>query len=155
MKLSEFRNILENNTEINILQADGLPVPQHFHLTEAGVTTKHFIDCGGTERIEKHVSFQLWVAADYDHRLHPEKLLKIIDMAAPIFNNEDLEVEVEYQAATIGRYGLAFNGTQFQLTPKQTDCLAQDQCGIPQAKPKVQLATLQNQTACTPGSGCC
>ena len=48
-------------------------VPSHFHVTEVGKITKHFIDCGGTVRNEEVVNFQLWQADDYDHRLHPEK----------------------------------------------------------------------------------
>ena len=33
---------------------------------------------------------------------------------------EDLEIEVEYQVNTIGKYELDFNGTNFILTAKQT-----------------------------------
>lgn len=33
---------------------------------------------------------------------------------------EDLEIEVEYQSQTIGKYGLGYNGTDFLLLSKQT-----------------------------------
>jgi hypothetical protein len=64
---------------------------------------------------------------------------------------------VEYQGDTIGKYGLTFAGKNFQLTNKQTDCLAPDKCGIPAEKQKIKLADLQpgNQNACTPGGKCC
>jgi hypothetical protein len=52
-------------------------VPEHFHLTEVGVVTKNFIDCGGTVRSERVANFQLWDANDSDHRLKPQKLLNI------------------------------------------------------------------------------
>jgi hypothetical protein len=39
-------------------------VPEHFHVTEVGVVTKDFIDCGGTVRHEKVANFQLWDAND-------------------------------------------------------------------------------------------
>ncbi len=66
------------------------------------------------------------------------------------------EVEVEYQAETIGKFGLMFNGNDFVLTSKQTNCLAKDSCGIPPEKLKVKLAELvPEQNCCTPGGGCC
>jgi len=71
--------------------------------------------------------------------------------------DDNLEIEVEYQGTTIGKYGLDFDGKNFLLTTKLTDCLAKDQCGVPQDKPKVKLSELQKQTvnSCAPGSGCC
>ncbi|MEI8087930.1 MAG: DUF6428 family protein, partial [Paludibacter sp.] len=54
-------------------------------------------------------------------------------------------------------YGLTFNGSEFELTTKHTDCLASDKCGIPKEKLKVKLAELTPSDAvcCTPGGGCC
>ncbi|MCB9262410.1 MAG: hypothetical protein H6607_08560 [Flavobacteriales bacterium] len=156
MKLSQFQNHLNNVSEINFVQPNSHFVPRHFHITEAGLTTKHFIDCGGVIRTEKTINFQLWVANDFEHRLEPQKLQKIINIAAPLFNDEDLEIEVEYQTETIGRYGLDFDGNNFLLKEKQTDCLAKDHCGIPPEKLKVKLSDLKSKsTCCTPGSGCC
>lgn len=157
MKLSTFQEHLKNSNQLNFIQPNGAFIPRHFHITEAGLTTKHFIDCGGTIRNEKTISFQIWEANDFDHRLAPEKLQKIINIASPLFGDEDLEVEVEYQAETIGRYGLDFDGEHFLLLPKQTDCLAKDHCGIPPEKLKVKLSELNNseKSCCTPGGGCC
>lgn len=103
------------------------------------------------------MNFQLWEANDIDHRLAPIKLLNIIDLSEKALGIKDLEIEIEYQAATIGRYGLEFNGKDFLLTNKQTNCLAQDKCGIPPEKLKVNLKELQNSAAscCSPNSGCC
>ena len=153
MKLSEFKNHLQNLKEINFQTASGELVAQHFHVTEVGLTTKHFIDCGGTVRLDKTVSMQLWVEQDTEHRLIPEKLLKIIDLSKKLYEDEDLELEVEYQMETIGRYGLQFNGKTFVLTNKQTACLAEDACGI---TPKQKLPLAMNViNSCTPGGGCC
>ena len=156
MKLSEFKSHLEGMQSLSFIQANGSPVPAHFHITEAGVTTKHFIDCGGTERIERYVSFQLWVADDVQHRLVPSKLLNVIEKAHSIIGKEDPEVEVEYQGVTIGRFGVETEYGQFLLTTKLTNCLAPDRCGIPADKPKIKLSEIQSQSSCcTPGSGCC
>lgn len=115
------------------------------------------LTAGGTVRQEKVANFQLWEANDYDHRLHPEKLLSIIELSEKILNIGDLKIEVEYQGDTIGKYGLSFDGTNFLLTTKQTDCLAKDSCGTPKEKSKVKLSELQyeTETCCAPDSGCC
>ena len=155
MKLSQVKSALKELETIGFQLPNGELVPNHFHVTEVGKITKHFIDCGGTERKEEVVNFQLWNANDYDHRLHPEKLLNIIELSEKILQIADLEIEVEYQADTIGKFGLDFDGQHFLLTNKQTDCLAKDQCGIPVEKPKKNLSEIQTATSCAPGSGCC
>jgi len=157
MKLSEIKSHLNHLETIAFQLPDGTLVPNHFHVTEVGKVTKHFIDCGGTVRHEEVVNFQLWEANDYEHRLHPEKLLKIIELSQNKLDIGDFEIEVEYQGATIGKYGLDFDGKNFQLTTKMTDCLAKDNCGIPKEKLKVNLSKLQSAEAscCTPGGGCC
>jgi hypothetical protein len=157
MKLSEIKKHLSTAEAVNFILPTGAFVPEHFHVTEVGLVTKHFIDCGGTVRHEKVANFQLWDANDYEHRLKPQKLLHIIGLSEKVLGVEDLEIEVEYQADTIGKYGLHFNGKNFVLVPKQTACLAQDQCGVPQPKQKLQLAEVgaDKQNSCTPGGGCC
>jgi hypothetical protein len=155
MKLSEVKKHLSAAEAVNFQLENGTFVPEHFHVTEVGVVTKHFIDCGGTIRNEKVANFQLWDANDFDHRLKPEKLLNIIQLSEEKLGMEDLEIEVEYQAETIGKYDLDFNGKNFVLVSKQTACLASDSCGIPSQKPKVKLSDLKNQNTCTPGGGCC
>lgn len=155
MNLSEIKNHLKNLNTIAFQLPNGTKVPAHFHVTEIGKTAKTFIDCGGTLRQEKKVSFQLWNANDYDHRLHPEKLIKIIDLADEAFNLSDLEIEVEYQGEqTIEKFGIELKDGIFHLTTQLTDCLALDACGVPPTKVKKSLSELQNQS-CTPNSGCC
>jgi len=158
MKISEIKERLNAMETIKFLLPDGSQVPSHFHVTEVGAISKHFIDCGGTVRKEEVANFQLWEANDYDHRLHPEKLVKIIELSEKILGLKDLEIEVEYQSRTIGKYGLDFNGSDFILTTKMTDCLAKENCGVPSEKQKVSLADLEKNSEpviCTPGSGCC
>jgi hypothetical protein len=157
MKLSELKKQLHSTKELNFVLPNGTFVPKHFHVTEVGQVTKHFIDCGGTVRNEKVVNFQLWEAGDFDHRLAPEKLLNIIVLSEKVLGVEDAEIEVEYQSDTIGKYNLEFNGENFLLTSKHTNCLASDACGIPADKLKVNLVELSsnNKSCCTPNGGCC
>ena len=157
MKLSEIKSILQTATAVNFQLPNGTFVPEHFHVTEVGVITKNFIDCGGTVRNEKVANFQLWNANDTDHRLKPQKLINIIALSEKVLGIEDLEIEVEYQSDTIGKYGLEFNYNNFILTVKQTDCLATENCGVPTDKQKVSLSSLTNEkeACCTPGGKCC
>lgn len=131
MKLSEVKKALSEISAVHFKLPDGTYVPKHFHVTEVGLITKHFIDCGGEQRSESVVNFQLWEAQDFDHRIAPQKFLKILDKSKKVIGDaEDLEIEVEYQQSTIGKFGLMFDGTDFVLLNKQTDCLAKDACGI-------------------------
>jgi hypothetical protein len=156
MKLSQVKTILETIENVNFQLPNGSTVPQHFHVTEVGMITKNFIDCGGTIRRESVVNFQLWNANDTDHRIEATKLLSIISLSEKMLDITDEEIEVEYQTETISKFGLDFNGQNFVLTTKQTNCLASDKCGIPAEKIKVNLADLAPQAACcTPGAGCC
>jgi hypothetical protein len=75
MKISEMKEALPGLAAINFKLPDGAYLPAHFHVTEVGLVTKHFIDCGGVERRETVANFQLWEAGDYDHRLAPQKFL--------------------------------------------------------------------------------
>ncbi len=155
MKLSEVKNRLSTAQDVSFELENGTPVPAHFHVTEVGIVSKHFIDCGGVVRTEQRANFQLWDANDFEHRLKPQKLLNIIALSEKVLGMEDLEVEVEYQAATIGKYHLDFNGTNFVLVSTQTACLASDSCGIPQEKLKVNLASIAVENKCKPGGNCC
>lgn len=157
MKLSEFKNSLKSLEKVRFRMPNGEFVEAHIHITEVGMINKQFIDCGGVVRTETKVGFQLWKDdKDIDHRLFPEKLANIIELSEKHLTILDEEIEVEYQSETIGKYGVEFNGFEFVLTNKQTACLAEDNCGIPLIKQKVNLSELQNNdSCCDPTSGCC
>ncbi|GGG91876.1 DUF6428 family protein [Pedobacter zeae] len=155
MKLSEIKEILATAEGVNFKLENGNSVPEHFHVTEVGIITKDFIDCGGTVRHEKVANFQLWDADDYEHRLKAGKLIHIISLSEKVLGMEDLEIEVEYQAETIGKYDLGFDGENFILLAKKTACLAMDKCGVPAKKQKIEMVNLASGSTCTPGGGCC
>jgi hypothetical protein len=155
MKISELKNILKGTQELTFKLPDGSLVPNHFHVTEIGKIDKNFIDCGGTIRQEQVVNFHLWTADDYDHRIAGETLLNIIQLSEDKLNIGDHEIEVEYQGATIGKYGLNYAEGTFLLEAKMTDCLAKDNCGIPDEKPRFRISAQNQENSCAPGSGCC
>ena len=154
MKLSEIKTILATLDNVAFQLPNGNFVPEHFHVTEVGLITRNFIDCGGTVRKETVTNFQLWNANDFEHRLKPQRLLNIIALSERTLGILDDQIEVEYQSETIGKYDLEFNGKNFVLVNKQTACLAEDQCGIPQKESKLEVNPNQQNT-CTPGGGCC
>lgn len=154
MKLSEIKQHLSTLEAVNFMLPDGTFVPEYFHVTEVGLVTKNFIDCGGTVRKETVVNFQLWDANDYEHRLKPQKLLNIIGLSEKVLGIEDYEIEVEYQNTTIGKYDLDFNGKDFALVNKFTACLANESCGTP--KQKVNLGEVgSSEPCCAPDGNCC
>ena len=157
MQLSELKKQLSTLNSLNFVLSNGKSVPFHFHITEIGLSTKHFIDCGGNIHVEKLANIQLWVAQDLDHRLKPSGLSKISDLSKKILGDEDLEIEVEYQTETIGKYSLEFEKGNFVLVAKHTDCLAKAECGTPQTKKKLVLSEIETakESCCTPGGGCC
>lgn len=157
MDLKSFKRKLDEVEELHFVLPNGNPVPSHFHVTEVGEVSKHFIDCGGTVRLEKKVNFQLWEADDYDHRLQASKLRDIIALSEDKLGLGNHEIEVEYQGETIGKYGVNFEFGRFLLSSLKTDCLAKENCGIPAQKPKLVMANMTgtNNSSCTPGGGCC
>ena len=153
MNLSTFKNLLEKTVELQFVLPNQSLIAPHFHITEVGLLTKNFMDCGGTVREEKVINFQIWTADDFEHRLKPHKLLEIIALSQKLLGTEDLEIEVEFQSDTIGKYGLDFKNNYFLLTPKFTDCLAKDNCGLPQATHSETIHT--TKPSCNPNLGCC
>jgi len=155
MNLIEVKQALEQVNELYFQLPNGQKVPSHFHVTEVGTNTRNFIDCGGVQRTETKINFQLFVADDIDHRLQAQKLRSIIGMSESHLQLENAEVTGEYQGKnTIELYGLAFENSVFTLQPLQTACLAMDDCGIPQQKPRIKLSEI-SVNSCAPGSGCC
>ncbi|MCU0442498.1 MAG: DUF6428 family protein [Bacteroidia bacterium] len=154
MTLSEIKEILPKLNSVDFKINNGTLIPEHFHVTEVGLITKHFIDCGGTVRKENIISFQLWISNDIDHRLKPNKLHSIISKSAKMFElDESLEIEVEYQTETIGKYRLRFDGNHFLLMPTQTSCLASDICGISSSPSNIDNLIVAK--SCNSSNSCC
>jgi hypothetical protein len=156
MTINEIKQALSGLETIAFELPNGTLVPNHFHVTEVGKINKDFIDCGGTRRSETKAAFQLWQADDYDHRLHPEKLVYIIELSQKVLDLGNEEIEVEYQGETISKYGLDFDGKHFKLTTKHTDCLARENCAVPSVEEGAQtMVQIAEGGSCTPNSGCC
>lgn len=157
MTISEFKEQLKHISVLSFQLPNGQAIPAHFHITEMGIVTKSYIDCGGKVREEKTAAFQLWEADDFEHCLSAEKLLGILAKAESLYPIDELEIQVEYQQGTISKFRLTLENGVFQLINMFTDCLAKDKCGIPTQKKKLSLVELgkESNASCTPDSGCC
>lgn len=118
---------------LTVIWTDGEPIEAHFHVTEIGRVQRDFVDCGGTLRRTVTCLLQTWVADDTDHRLTAGKLLKALAQAAPVLRDEDLPVELEYEACNVVQLVVAEVRREgevliLQLGSKHTDCLAKDVC---------------------------
>ena len=167
MKIQEFLQTLAKLSELRWALPDGSLVPAHAHVTEVALMTRRFVDCGGTHRMERRIQLQLWVANDVDHRLDSSKLLRIIRETEAWMEWDNHEVEIEYQGKTIERYGVEIMEGVLALQPLQTNCLAQDRCGLPMLEETSNSTRTVEETVpqpksqapvvgrCKPGSGCC
>ena len=167
MKIQFFLQTLASMSELRWSLPDGSLVPAHAHVTEVALMTRRFVDCGGTHRMERRIQLQLWVANDVDHRLDPSKLLSIIRETEAWMEWDNHEVEIEYQGKTIERYGVEIVEGVLALQPLQTNCLAQDRCGLPMLEETSNSTRTVEETVpqpksqapvvgrCKPGSGCC
>lgn len=144
MNLARLKAHLSGNTHrtLRFLLPDGTQIPAHAHVTEVARIDKRFVDCGGTTREEHLCRLQTWVADDIDHRLDAGKLLRILDKAAPILRDDDLEVDVEHEAGWISQFPILDAETDgailtFRLGTRHTACLASDRClpPAPDAQP--------------------
>ena len=150
MKLNELKNLLEANRDklFSLQLPDKNKVPVSFHITEVGQVNKTFIDCGGKVHSIQTCQLQAWVGDDFDHRIQAGKMADILNLAQAIIPNDDIDVEVEYEATTISQYPIAEyslteNSVVLHLTTKHTDCLAKELCLLP------------TSSCCESAGGCC
>jgi hypothetical protein len=153
MKTSTFKQHLESDptAELAFVLPNGKFIPAHAHVTEVGRVEKRFLDCGGTHRSWTTTNLQTWVDADVDHRFSAGKLARILDLAKPLFGDEDPEVEIEHEDGLLSQYPVETVTRDeagrliFELTAKHADCLAKDIC-LP--------AGAEDESACC-GDACC
>lgn len=160
MNLKEFRDAVAAHPDcsLRIEVAGGQALAPHFHVTEVGRVTKHFIDCGGTPRTETRCVLQTLVASDTDHRLNTTKLAGILSLVDRLELPGDTPVEVEHQERSISTdnvesVAISDDTLVIRLAPKQTACLAEDLCGIGPQPQGTALPIADDE--CCSGPGCC
>jgi hypothetical protein len=155
VKLHELKQVLKKNSGKRFLLQlpNQIAVPQCFHITEVGLVTKTFIDCGGTTHSVQTCQLQAWIGPDTDHSLEAGKLAKILEISSSVIPHEFLDVEIEYEDEVISQYPVVEaivtgETVTLNLTAKHTDCLAKDLCLAPMGN------GAESGCGCGP-SGCC
>lgn len=147
MTLKEFVDLLKDNNEkkVHFVLPTNRFIPSNFHVTEVGLSQKHFVDCGGTYRNKQSIQVQLWASTDTDHFIVASKFESIVEKSInglKVFFDSNLDyesllVEVEYEdendtssTYVIESCELSSNGCNFRLGPVHTTCLAPEKCGV-------------------------
>jgi hypothetical protein len=155
MNITTLKSILVEHPDklVRVMLPDGDAIPAHFHVTDVGHITRHFIDCGGKIRFLESCLLQTWVPeGGLDHRLSTNKLAKIFELSRQVVASDALEVEVEYDCCVVAQYSLSAHRVEddsviFTLANKQTDCLAREVCGV-------EPAVAGKDSCCGSGCGC-
>lgn len=162
MKLSELKPFLQRHPAayVRFLLPNGDTIPAHAHVTEVARIDKRFIDCGGTLRNDTLCRLQTWLADDVDHRLTAGKLARILELAGPVLQSDDLAVDIEHEVGVITQMPLEsveVDGGEIilQLGARHTACLALDRC-LPKtvAQPAFDPLTVDFRAPRTT-AGCC
>lgn len=155
MKLSEFKQTLSAHpaAEVRFVLPIGTKVPPHAHVTEVARIDKRFVDCGGTFRTESVCRLQTWFQNDTDHRLSAGKLVGILEKAGSFLGNDDLEVDVEYEAPFISQFPIASVEAEdgllvIHLGIKRTACLAEDKCLPPKRVTFEPIPSFKSSKCC-------
>ena len=137
MNYAAFKETLQKHpdVEIELKFAHGNSIAPHFHITEVGKATKDFVDCGGSRGLTESCMLQTLVANDVEHRLLSTKLSGILTKTDSLGLKDHHPVEAEVQGDTIGIYSVGSGSLEdgklvFELSPKETACLAPDACAI-------------------------
>lgn len=140
MKLNELKAVLARHPEqiLRFVLPNGRMVPAHAHITEVAHVDKRFVDCGGTMRNDSVCRLQTWTAQDYHHRLTAAKLLGILNKASAFLSSEEVDVDVEHELEYVSQFPVEHVEVEgpelrLKLSTYHTACLANDQCGLPQA----------------------
>lgn len=162
------RLLSDTNLTLQFEYAAGKRVDAAYHITEIKQAPITSVDCGGKLNQWTEIIVQLWEpqSKQTDQAMKVEKALSIIHLVEKVLPLEQTGiVKIEFgnsQFDTRQMYPAEFLVSDENLivilNPDHTQCKAigrGETCGD-NAKPKIQLATLTNQSSCcSPASGCC
>ncbi|NQY27887.1 MAG: hypothetical protein HRT69_00275 [Flavobacteriaceae bacterium] len=161
MKTQEFLNLLQNNPNKSLLfeYAPNLLVAANYHITEVKHIAVDSVDCGAQTDSWKETIIQLWESPSELGKtefMSAYKALAILNKVGKMKTYvADAEVKIEYGNSTFHATQLFVDdfevrGTNLiiKLSITKTDCKAKELCGLPE-EPK------QEQSCCSPSSGCC
>ncbi|MEH6657248.1 DUF6428 family protein [Leeuwenhoekiella marinoflava] len=153
MNLSELKKILVKSYKIGFELPNKKLVPSHYTVTGIGEQTSNFIDLSGKFQKNRTLVLQLKPSGDYNHRLHPEKLLKLLELAEQSFDTENSDLTIAYQSESTTIYKLEASEKYFKLLPEldYSNTIENQKVNHRQTTPLMDAAS----DPCIPGNGCC
>ncbi|MFC5047487.1 DUF6428 family protein [Aquimarina hainanensis] len=162
MNTSEFISILTEHPHSQLIfeYTPGQFVGTNYHITEVKHISIESVDCGAGTSSWKETVIQLWESPKEIGKKEYMKTQKAIEILAKVGQIKpyqmDAPLKIEYGNNTFHTSQLhieSYESTKEDLIIKlsldQTDCKAKETCGVPAKE------TFQQETACSPGSGCC
>ncbi|GAA4104252.1 DUF6428 family protein [Mucilaginibacter panaciglaebae] len=165
-----FKQKLLSNKDLTLQfqYAPGKWVDASYHITEIKQALITSVDCGGKVNKWTEIIIQLWESQTNNSQQGMEvqkalSIINVVEKSLPLnpagvvkieFGNSQFDTRQMYPAEFL----VSGDNLIVILSADQTQCKAigrGDTCGD-NSKPKIQLVTLTDQNSCcTPGSGCC
>ncbi len=165
MKTKEFLELLEKNPARSLVfeyQTDKF-VGANYHITEVKHISVNSVDCGGRSDSWKETIIQLWESPSELGKKEFMSVYKALAILRKVGNIQDYnlnsELRIEYsndQFHTAQLYledfKIADRKLIVKLSTHQTDCKAQELCGI---AVKTEINELVTEPCCSPDGNCC
>ncbi len=164
MKTKEFLSLLKEHENKSLLfqYSEGALVGANYHITEVKNIDIESVDCGAGTDSWKETVIQLWESpkeigkTEYMTSTKALNILNKVDKMRPMELGAELKFEysnASFHTAQLFVADIFVSDRQLlvQLSVKQTDCKAKENCGVPAGYTTSQA----QEAACAPGSGCC
>lgn len=161
MKTKEFLQVLENNTEKELIfeYANNQLVSANYHLTEVKNVFFDTVDCGGKPNEWNETHLQLWEDPNELGKTNYLKVDKVLSILKRVNSIKtlllDTEIKMEYgndsfstSVMPVASIEISEEFLKVKLFVEETKCKAKDVCGIPEI-------VEEKNTCCSPSSGCC
>lgn len=162
MITSEFLNLLQDHKDKSLVfeyQA-GKVVPANYHITEVKNISIESVDCGARTDSWNETIVQLWESpseigkTEFMSSYKALGILNKVDKMRAMDRDAELKIEYsnhQFHTAQLFVDDYTWNNDKLvlKLSVKKTDCKAKETCGVPIE------ATLESNSSCAPGSGCC
>ncbi len=161
MKTSQFLNTLKEHQDKSLLfqYAPGQLVGANYHITEVKNIAIESVDCGAGTDAWNETIVQLWESPSEIGKTEYMTAYKALGILNKVNRmramDQEAELKIEYSNALFHTAQLFVNDFTIQdsqlianLAIRQTDCKANETCGVPEP-------VSAEAEACCEGSGCC
>lgn len=165
MKTKEFLELLEKNPDLSLVfkyQADNY-VGTNYHITEVKHISVDSVDCGGRLDSWKETIIQLWESPSEIGKKDFMSVYKALGILRKVGRIKDYnlnsELRIEYSNEKfhtaqlyVEDFDILDRKLLVKLSTHQTDCKAQELCGVT-VNPEIK--ELSTEPCCSPDGNCC